>query len=116
MGEDYVTRHEHDEFARRMDEANDRANRRLGELESSVKEIHTLTVNIEKMACNMETMVTEQKKQGEQLEKQSARLDAIEQIPAEKWNTSMKTILTAICSGFGALLVAGLIYLISVTH
>ena len=45
-----ITRGEHEEFRRRMEEDHDRTNKRLSILEETVKRIGELTVSIEKLA------------------------------------------------------------------
>ncbi len=82
--EDMITRKEHEEFARRQDAENERQNRRIGLLEDTVRQINALTVSVEKMAVNMENMLTEIGKQG-------GRLEKLEKEPAE----SHKQIKTA---------------------
>ena len=61
--DNYITRQEHDEFARRQDAENERQNRRISLLEDNVRQINALTVSVEKMAVNMGNMLEEQKKQ-----------------------------------------------------
>ena len=79
---DYVTVEVHQEFAKRIDEENNRQNKRIAELESTVKEIQRLTISVEKMAVCMEAMTKELAEQGDRLEK-------IEKEPADKWKTFM---------------------------
>lgn len=63
-----ITRAEHEEFRKRIDEENHRQNRRLEELEESVRQIGALTTSVEKLASAVEGMVKEQEKQGKKLE------------------------------------------------
>lgn len=100
--DDYITRPEHDEFAKRMEEEHHRQNRRIGELEETVQQIGKLTVSVEKMAMSMEQMVKEQKDQGE-------RLGKLEDVPAKNWNTVKVAILTAIGTAIGTGIVAAVI-------
>lgn len=79
---DYVTVEVHNEFEKRIDAENARQNRRLAELESTVKEIQRLSIAVEKMAVSMEAMTKELSEQGERLEK-------IETEPADKWKSFM---------------------------
>lgn len=87
--EDFVTRVEHTEFAKRIDEENDRQNHRLTVLEKAVEGITGITVNIEKLAISMETMTKE-------LEKQGKRLDAIEDTPKKRWETIVAAIIAGL--------------------
>ena len=74
---EYVSMEVHQEFAKRIDEENTRQNKRLSELESTVKEIQRLSIAVEKMAVSMEAMTKELSEQGDRLEK-------IETEPADK--------------------------------
>ena len=63
-----ITRAEHNEFAKRLEEENRRQDKRIELLERSVREIGALTTSVEKLAMSVESMVKEQAKQGEPLE------------------------------------------------
>lgn len=89
MENEFLPRREHNEFAKRMEAEHDRQNHRLSELESTSKQIGSLTVSIEKMACTMEQMLTEQRMQGE-------RLEVLESRDGEKWRNISSYIITAI--------------------
>ena len=59
-----LTRQEHEEFARRMEaenkrleDENNRQNKRLDLLEESVRELGALTASVEKLAASVESMV-----------------------------------------------------------
>ena len=54
-----ITRAEHEEFRKRMEEEDKRQNKRLDNLEENAK----LLSSIEKLAANMEHMAKEQEKQ-----------------------------------------------------
>ncbi len=78
--DEYITRVEHEEFARRMEtenqrleDENNRQNRRLEALEENVREMSTLATSVEKLAINMEGMLKEQEKQGKRLETLESR-------------------------------------------
>ena len=85
---EYVGREEHTEFAKRIEDEQHRQNRRIELLEESVKQNTALTVSVEKLANNMESMANEQAKQGE-------RLEALEGRDGEMWRTVVKYVLTA---------------------
>lgn len=89
MAEDFVTRREHEEFARRIDTENNRQNKRISLLEESLQKTNALTVSIEKMAVSMENMLEEQKKQGERLEK-------LEKEPGDSYKQIKMSIIMAI--------------------
>lgn len=87
--DNYITRQEHDEFARRQDAENERQNRRISLLEDNVRQINELTVSVKEMAVNMSNMLKE-------LEKQGDRLEALEKEPAETTKQIKLAIITAI--------------------
>ena len=63
-----ITRAEHEEFKRRLEEENARQDRRIALLEESVSKMGALSTSVEKLALSMESMVKEQEKQGKRLE------------------------------------------------
>ena len=94
--EDYITRTEHNEFARRVDEENARQNDRLNSLEVALKQILSITTSVEKLATHMEHMSKEQERMTVEQEKQGERIKAIEDRDGEKWRTVATHILTMI--------------------
>lgn len=84
-----ISRDEHIEFARRIDEENHRQNKRIDKLEETVRQIGTLASSVERLATNMERMATEQEKQGK-------RLEVLESRDGEKWRKVVDHIITAI--------------------
>ena len=84
-----ITRAEHEEFVRRMDEANHRQSKRIEIVEKEVKQIGELTTSIEKLALSMENMVKEQVSQGK-------RLEELENRDGEMWRKVTGYIITAI--------------------
>ena len=96
--EDAITRREHEEFSKRMSEENERQNKRINLLEQSILQVNDLISSVKILAVNMENMLTEQKKQGDRLEKLESR-------DGEKWRTVTSYILTLI---IGALISYGL--------
>lgn len=87
--EESVTRKEHEEFARRIDEENNRQNKRLEILEDSVRQIGGLATSVEKLAISMESMVKEQEKQGK-------RLEVLEGRDGEKWRNVVWLVLSTV--------------------
>ena len=94
-----ITRAEHEEFSRRMEDWNRRQDKRLELLEENVREIGTLTASVEKLALSVQSMVKEQERQGE-------RLDKLEGKPGDNWNIVVKGLLTAVATAIGGGLVA----------
>lgn len=84
-----ITRAEHEEFVRRMDEANHRQSKRIEIVEKEVKQIGELTTSIEKLALSMENMVKEQVSQGK-------RLEELENRDGERWRKVTGYLITAI--------------------
>ena len=87
--EEMISRREHEEFARRIDEENKRQNRRLEALEGDIDALQSLAQSVNKLAVNMESMIKEQEKQGERLEKLESR-------DGETWRTVVRYVLTAV--------------------
>ena len=88
---DTITRAEHEEFVKRMDEANHRQDKRLEALEKTVEQIHTLALSVKELAVSIQNMASEQKKQGECLE-------ALESRDGEMWRKVIVIVLTAVAS------------------
>lgn len=80
-----ITRAEHEEFRKRMEEEDKRQNHRLDNLEENAK----LLSSIEKLAANMEHMAKEQEKQGK-------RLETLEKRDGEMWRKVVGYIITAV--------------------
>lgn len=62
---------------------------RIKKAEDTINEIRNLNVSVAKMAANMDSMLEEQKKQSDRLEK-------LELIPAQNWQSLIRTILTGV--------------------
>lgn len=111
--EEFITRREHDEFAKRIEENDKRQNKRLEVLEESIKEINRLATSIEKIATNQEFMIKEQTRQCEMLERTQDKIDAIEREPIEIVKSSKKKIIETIITVVVTALVVGAIMVIS---
>lgn len=97
-----ITRAEHEEFSRRIEECDRRQDKRLELLEENVREIGALTTSVEKLAQSVESMVKEQERQGK-------RLEALENRDGEKWRKLMGYALSALVSGVVGFLVASIL-------
>lgn len=84
-----LTRAEHNEFVKRMEDEHTRQNRRIGEIEKSLEQNNKLLVSVERLALSMETMQKEQADQGDRLEKLEAR-------DGEMWRKLIGYVVTAI--------------------
>ena len=104
--DEYITRMEHNEFARRIEMEDNRQNKRIDLLEESVRQNASLVTSVEKLAINMENMLQEQKDQG-------ARLQKLENEPAERWISAKKTAFTTIISVMAGALATGVIMMIA---
>ena len=51
-----ISREEHKEFVRRMDEANERQSKRISVLEEEVRQISDLTISINRMSISIENI------------------------------------------------------------
>ena len=83
-----ITRAEHEEFSRRIEDWERRQDKRLELLEENVREIGALTTSVEKLAQSVESLVKEQEKQGR-------RLDELEGRDGEMWRKVVGYIITA---------------------
>lgn len=83
-----ITRAEHEEFRRRLEEENRRQDKRIELLEHTVQQISDLTTSVEKLAVSMEGMLREQEKQG-------TRLETLEDRDGEMWRKIIGYAATA---------------------
>lgn len=84
-----ITRAEHEEFKRRLEEENARQDKRIALLEDSVRQTGVLTASVERLATNMEHMAKEQERQGK-------RLETLEGRDGEMWRKVVAYIATAV--------------------
>lgn len=84
-----ISRAEHEEFVRRMDEANERQSKRISILEEEVQQISDLTISINRMSISIENMTA-------QLVEQGKRLQALESRDGEMWRKVTGYLITAV--------------------
>ena len=84
-----ITRAEHEEFRRRMEEVHSRQNKRLENLERDMEDMKKINTSIETLAVNMKNMLDEQVRQGE-------RLEVLESRDGEMWRKVTGYIITAV--------------------
>ena len=84
-----ITRAEHEEFRKRLEDEDRRQNRRIDLLEKNMQQLHSLATSVEKLALNMENMVKIQGQQGE-------RLEELESRDGEKWRKAIGYVVTAV--------------------
>lgn len=109
MEQEYLTRREHEEFARRMEsenarikDENDRQNKRIDVVEESMKEFNRLALQIERIAVSIQQMT-------EEISKQGTRLESIESKPAKRWDALIGGLIGAIAAAIGAAFMAGIV-------
>lgn len=84
-----ITRAEHEEFRRRIEEEDDRQNSRIKHLEEQTKTIIDLAASVKELAISVKHMAETQKEQGEKLEKLEGR-------DGEMWRKIVGYVITAI--------------------
>lgn len=99
--DDPITRAEHAEFEKRMEDENRRQNHRIDNLENSIKAFGEIANSVNRLATNMETMTTELSRQGE-------RLETLERKPGDSWNAVLRSILTGIGAAIAVAIVAAI--------
>ena len=104
--DDYISRREHEEFVRRVEDEEHRQNVRIGNLENQTQTIQSLAMSVDRLATSMDRMAQEQAEQGE-------RLKALEQEPAESWKSIKKTAWTTIASVLAGSLATGAIIIVA---
>mgnify|MGYP004535643267 FL=1 len=97
-----ISRAEHTEFVKRMEEENKRQNNRLDTMEKSVETFREIVSSVNRLADNMKDMADELANQGK-------RIEVIERKPADNWNTIVKSILTNFGATIAALIVGALV-------
>ena len=88
-----ITRAEHEEFRRRLEEENRRQDKRIELLEDNIRELNSLTASVGKLATSIESMVKEQEKQGK-------RLETLEDRDGEMWRKAVGYVVTAVIGVF----------------
>lgn len=89
MEGEFISRREHAEYVKRMEDEHKRLNKRLEVVEDALSENTQLTISVNKMATNMEHMFNEQQEQGK-------RLTELESRDGKKWRAITSHIGTAI--------------------
>ena len=89
MDDTTISRAEHEEFSKRIEEENHRQYRRIEILEKNMQQLAALTSSVEKLAYSIEGMVKEQESQGN-------RLERLESKDGEKWRSVSSYVITVI--------------------
>lgn len=101
--EGYISRAEHEEFVKRMDDEHKRVNHRLNALEKTAEQNRQMNTNIEKLALNMKHMLEIQQAQGE-------RLDEFEKDKNSNWQSIKKGLFNAIGAAVGGAIIAAILF------
>lgn len=96
--DEYISREEHNEFAKRMEDEHTRQNKRITLLEEKTEENNKLLLAIERLTSSIKNMQEELKNQGD-------RLNILESRDGEMWR---KVVSHAITTAIGILV--GLIF------
>ena len=96
----YVTQNEFNLATKRIDEENKRQNERLQSLETNYAVVNQLSIHMERLASNMETMAKE-------LARQGTKLNDLEMKPAKRWDLIITSIITGLAGAFIGLLLKG---------
>lgn len=102
MAEEFLTVELHNEFAKRIDEAENRQDHRITELEQNFKVVQDLVISTKELALSMETMAKE-------LEKQGACLRELEYKPVKRWELVITSIITGIIGALLGMVMKGLL-------
>ena len=100
---EYISREEHNEYVKRMEDEHKRINRRLEKCEQISEQMQDMNSNISELATNMKHLLDEQIEQRK-------RLDKIEDEPKSVWSNIRKGLFSAIGAAIGAALVAGFLF------
>ena len=84
-----ISRAEHEEFAKRMEDEHKRINHRVADLESEVRQIGELTASVEKLAQSVQQMAQSQGRQ-------EKRLEELEGRDGEMWRKVTGYVITAV--------------------
>lgn len=89
VGDEYITRPEHDEFKRRLEDEEARQNRRLEVMENRVDKLIDMQASLAVMQAGIDSISQEVKRIG-------TEVDAIKQEPADKWRKATWIIVTVV--------------------
>lgn len=101
MNDEYLLREVHEEFSGRMEDEHRRINHRLGKVEETIGEINRLTLSVQSLAESVQRMCAEQ-------ERQSERLQTLEDRDGDNWRALMKYLLTGIAGALAGFIASWL--------
>lgn len=91
--DEFVPRSEYMERIGRSDDRMREFDRRLSKVEEFGEKLQSMAISLQGMVMTLQTMQKEQAEQGERLRK-------IEEEPADKWNSLIKTLITVAATAF----------------
>ena len=89
MSEEFITRNEHEEFCKRMQDEHVRLSKRISEVKEMTQQINDLTISVQKLAVNMENMLNNQEEQEERIKEMESR-------DGKMWRQAVGYIVTAV--------------------
>lgn len=98
MSDEFVRKDVFEEHTKRMEEEDNRQNHRITKLELAIESISSIATSVERLATNMEHMVREQARQGENLNDQSERIRKLEDRDGEMWRKVVSHIVISVIS------------------
>ena len=84
-----ISRNEHEEFAKRIEEEHNRINKRLSLLEEGNKQITNIAISVKELAISVKSMADELNGQGTKLEKLESR-------DGEMWRKVVGYVVTTV--------------------
>ena len=84
--DDYITRPEHEEFKKRLEDEESRQNRRLEVIENRVDKLIDMQASLAVMQAGIDGISSELKRIG-------TEVDSIKQEPADKWKKAVWVVL-----------------------
>lgn len=100
--DEYISRNEHEEFCKRLEEENHRQNHRIDELEKTTQEIHTMSKSLVVMCEKMNAM-------NESMDTLKDKVEVLEHEPLDTWNKIKGAVIAAIASGLIGIVIGNLI-------
>ena len=87
--ENAITRPEHEEFKRRIEEEEKRQNHRLDTVEGRVDKLIDMQVSMAQLQVGISNIT-------EEIKKLSAEVEAIKREPGDKWNKAVWIVITVV--------------------
>lgn len=96
----YITEKEFNLATKRIDDENHRQNERIQVLENNYAIVNQLSLHMERLASNMESMAKE-------LARQGTKLNDLEMKPAKRWDLIITSIITGIVGALLGMMLKG---------